>query len=112
MPATKIHLPTLATSLLLTGAIVAAAFGPGEARAQPTQSLDRPGIDYYPSWMLESDPFIPGQDQDYQVWEDDRFDRLDPDFLEWRNEQRRKYGPDWRSRPGYEDDLRQWLENR
>ena len=109
---TTIRLPVLAIGLLLAGAYATAGVLQTPASAQPTESLDRPGIDYYPGWMLDSDPYIPGRDQDYKVWEDDRFDRLDAEFLEWRDAQRRKYGPDWRSRPGYESDLREWLENR
>lgn len=106
------RLRAFALGALLAGTAGAADMLQSPAVAQPTQSLDRPGIDHYPSWMHESDPYIPGRDQDYRIWEDDRFDRLDPDFLAWRRDQRRRYGPDWRSRPGYQSDLREWLDNR
>ncbi len=77
------------------------------------QSLDRdrPGIDYYPSWMHEAQPWVSGRDQDYPVFRDGRFDREDLKFNEWRDEQIRRYGPNWRSRPGVQEEYEIWRES-
>ena len=91
--------------------LLVALAAPGGAVAQ-TLERDRPGIDYYPAWMHESQPWVSGRDQDYPVFRDRRFDREDPDFAEWRDEQIKKYGPNWRSRPGVQEEYELWRDSR
>ena len=84
--------------------------------AAPTaaaQSLNgRPGVEYYPSWMLDADPRVPGGGQDYRIWDDKRFDRRDEDFLEFQRRQRQDLGTGYRDRPEYQQELRQFDEER
>src|SRR3546814_14931252 len=53
----------------------------------------RPGVDYYPPWMLDADPRVSGGGQAYRIWDDRRFDRRDEEFLEFQRRQRRDPGP-------------------
>ena len=92
--------------------LLAVLLGTPPAAAQRALDPDRPGIDYYPAWMHEAQPFVSGRDQDYPVFRDGRFDREDPDFREWRDEQRRTHGPDWRNRPGVQEEYRVWRDGR
>lgn len=93
----------VALTLLLSGAAGAAA----------AQGLSgRPGVDYYPPWMLDSDQRIPGGGQDYRIWDDRRFDRRDEEFIEFQRQQRRELGPGYRDRPEYRDELQRFEEDR
>ena len=84
--------------------------------AAPTaraQSLNgRPGVEYYPSWMLDADPRVSGGGQDYRIWDDKRFDRRDEEFLEFQRRQRQDLGTGYRDRPEYQQELRQFDEER
>ncbi len=77
------------------------------------QSLNgRPGVEYYPSWMLDADPRVSGGGQDYRIWDDKRFDRRDEEFLEFQRRQRQDLGAGYRDRPEYQQELRQFDEER
>ena len=72
----------------------------------------RPGVEYYPSWMMDTDPRVSGGGQDYRIWDDKRFDRRDEQFLEFQRQQRQDLGPGYTNRPEYEDGLRRFDEDR
>src|SRR3546814_2949444 len=64
----------------------------------------RPGVDYYPPWMLDADPRVSGGGQDYRIWDDRRFDRRDEEFLEIQRRQRRDLGPGYSDSPEYREE--------
>jgi len=101
------------------GAAMAAAVGivalSGMAASRPAdaQTLNgRPGVEYYPSWMLDADPRVSGGGQDYRIWDDKRFDRRDEDFLEFQRKQRQDLGPGYSDSPEYRQDLQRFDEQR
>jgi len=91
----------LATTVWLTGSAATAQSLPGS-----------PGLDYFPSWMHQGNPWIAGSDQDVDPLPGDRFRRSDSDFDAWRAEQVRVHGTEYYKRPGYEDDFLNWRETR
>lgn len=83
------------------------------SRSVEAQTLNgRPGVEYYPSWMLDADPRVSGGGQDYRIWEDKRFDRRDEDFLEFQRKQRQDLGAGYSDRPEYRRDLQRFDEQR
>ena len=91
----------LAAGVWLIGSVAAAQSLPGS-----------PGLDYFPSWMHQGNPWIAGADQDVDPLPGERFKRTDADFQAWRAEQIRVYGTDYYKRPGYEEDFLNWRETR
>jgi hypothetical protein len=101
------------------GAVMAAVVGlvalsgMAASRSAGAQTLNgRPGVEYYPSWMLDADPRVSGGGQDYRIWDDKRFDRRDEDFLEFQRKQRQDLGTGYSDRPEYKQDLQQFDEQR
>lgn len=92
-----------------------AAFGMALALclAAPAAAQSLPGgsgVDYYPSWMLDSDPWIAGRDQDYDPLPGSRFDSPSDDFSVWRAERRSLFGPDQEEQPAAERDRDDWIK--
>lgn len=104
------RLSRLGLVLCAAGVAALGAMGPMPAAAQELNG--RPGVEYYPSWMLDSDPRVSGGGQDYRIWDDKRFDRRDEEFLEFQRRQRQDLGTGYRDTPEYQQQLRQFDERR
>lgn len=103
------HLRGVASALAAFGTAASLCLA---APAGAQQLPGSPGIDYYPSWMHQDSPWVPGSDNDYDPLPGERFQSGDQEFQAWRADQIRRYGPDYYKRPGYQDDYDRWQETR